>query len=116
MKNNLSNEVILQEMRHLLRFSCNDVSINEHHYESLHIAILKRHFNAEDVKIDHVHKTIHLHICLDGGTDFFGRKSLVDVEMKYSDINEFLQDCLEESERNIIFYKNILNFYNSTCV
>ncbi|GLB51485.1 hypothetical protein NBRC110019_05240 [Neptunitalea chrysea] len=112
MKNNLSNEVILQEMRRLLAYSCNDSSIENNHYENLHLVILKKHFNAEDVRIDHLNNVIHVHICLDGGADFFGRKSVVDVEMKYTDINEFLQNCIEGSDQNIFFYKNILNFYS----
>ncbi|GLB48582.1 hypothetical protein [Neptunitalea lumnitzerae] len=113
MKTNLSNEVILQEMRHLLHYSCNDMSLEKHHYESLHVAILKKHFKAEEVRIDHTNQVIHLHLSVDGSTDFLGRKSLVDVEMNFTDINEFLQNCLEDSDQNIMFYKNILNFYST---
>lgn len=113
MKNNLNKQVILQEMRHLLEYSCNEVALEKNYYESLHDALLKKHFRAEEVRIDHYNKTIHLSMCVDDATGFFGRKSFVEVEMKFDNIYKFLSECLEETDQNLMFYKNILNFYSA---
>lgn len=113
MENNLNKKNILQEMKHLLRYSCKESAIENNYFESLHVAILKKHFNAGDVKIDYVSRTIHLSMCVDENPGFFGRKSFVDVEMKFRNIYEFLEDCLEDDNRDLSFYKNILSFYNS---
>jgi len=108
----LNKEVILQEMRHLLEYSCNDVALENHYYDSLHSAILKKHFKADDVRIDYQHRVVHLNMCVEDDLGFFGRKSYVDVEMNFTSIYEFLKNCLEETDQNLTFYRNILNFYN----
>ncbi|SFU29445.1 hypothetical protein SAMN05216480_101479 [Pustulibacterium marinum] len=116
MKNNLNTEVVLQEIRFLLRTSCQEESLQQKHFESLHCAILKKHFKAGDVKIDHRNKVIHLSMNVDSSANFFGQKSYVDVEMKFKNIYDFLESCLETSDQNIVFYRNILKFYNQRAV
>lgn len=52
MKNNFNTEVVLQQIRYLLKTSCKHIATKKDRYESLHLAILKKHFKAAEVRID----------------------------------------------------------------
>ncbi len=112
MKNNLNTEVVLQQIRYLLKTSCRETASKRDRYESLHLAILKKHFKAADVRIDHVRQIIHLSMTVEDTQEFLGMKSYVDVEMKYTNMYSFLESCLDKDDQNIVFYRNILRFYN----
>lgn len=112
MKNNFNTEVVLQQIRYLLKTSCREPAAKRDRYESLHIAILKKHFKAADVRIDPALKLIHLSMGVDDAPGFLGMKTYVDVEMQYTDMYAFLESCLDTEDQNIVFYRNILRFYN----
>ena len=109
MKNNLDQQIIMNEMRNLISFSCKSPGEQNTGFENLHCAILKKHFNAKDVRIDYVDKTINLNMYVEHAVK---KSKYINVDMKFKDINTFLLGCLDQENQDIMFYKNILNFYS----
>ena len=90
------NEVITQ--------SCASEVIISAQANSLHKAILKKFFCAEKVDLQYEEKKVLLTVRV-SATE---RTSL---EIGYNNLNDFLNKCIDKSEKHIRFYQGLLQYY-----
>lgn len=106
---NSNQQIIMNEMKNLITYSCSESNGQGTGFENLHTAILKKHFNAKDVKIDYDNKTINMNMFVEHSVK---KSKYLNVDMKFKDIYTFLMGCLDYEQQDFLFYRNILTFYS----
>ncbi|PVW16234.1 hypothetical protein [Marixanthomonas spongiae] len=114
MKN--KGQIILEEMRKLIKKSCDaDMMLNPHYY-SFQKSLLKFFFNAASVSIDRSKKTITLYggaIVDHSPRTLYNINQLNATTISYTNLEETLKGCLEKTDKAKRFYKSQLFHYNN---
>lgn len=103
--NNFTPELIIDEVKNLISYSITNKEIHDQKFESLHCAILKKYFEAKDIKINYTAKTIDLKLPM-------SNKNYTAITFECLDLDGFLQACLKSDEESLDFYQNLLSHYN----
>lgn len=96
---------ILDEIKNLVIRSCNDVTDPNSIYNSLHKGIIKMYFEARNVEINYETRIIKVEIPVT-------EREYTTVSFECQDLSRFLNSCLKQDKRNLIFYQNALNYYS----
>ncbi|HET8839789.1 MAG TPA: hypothetical protein VFM82_12435 [Flavobacteriaceae bacterium] len=96
---------ILQEVRNLITYSCRNESSRTGRFDTMHRAIIKKHFNASEVHIERGKTTINLNIEVRKG-------EYVRVNFECPDMEAFLKSCIEKDHTSLAFYQQMLTYYN----
>ncbi len=109
-KSKLKGKILL-ELDKLISQSCkSSQSINT--YEQLHIALLKKYYNAANVNIDYHRHRIKMDIVTDDS--FYDPKKvnthlpLLYANLLFDNLKSFLSSCVDNDEKSIGFYSQLL--------
>ena len=102
---NFTLDVILEDVKNLISYSITNQDVDNSKFESLHKAILKRYFDAKNVKINYIDQTVDLNLPISKGKS-------TPITFECLDLNSFLQSCLKSDENSLYFYQNLLTHYN----
>lgn len=107
---------ILMETEKLIIKSCNSGS-NDEKWSELHELILKKHYNAADVKIDYHRNRINMDVII--SEEDYDPKTVnialatVPVNIFFKNLSDFLKSCLETNIKSLAFYSRILMKYGN---
>ncbi|QLG44911.1 hypothetical protein [Costertonia aggregata] len=114
MKNSNLKQRILVEIESLIARSCPNQKISKK-FENLHVAILKKYYNATDVSIDYHRKRVEMDIVLDD-TSYDPKKVNVSiptlhVNLLFQNLKEFLKNCIDSDNKSLAFYASLLKSF-----
>ncbi|MDC6350348.1 hypothetical protein PP178_02200 [Zeaxanthinibacter sp. PT1] len=106
---------ILTEIKVLIDRSCQRGNKTERDRE-LHQVLIKKHYNATDVKIDYHRKRVSMDIVMDD-TTYNPKKvnvklPLLHANLLFQNLREFLNSCLESDRNSLSFYAWLLRSYS----
>ncbi|WP_149303850.1 hypothetical protein [Pareuzebyella sediminis] len=86
--------------------------------EKLHIALLKKHYNATDVSIDYHRRRVEMDIVMDD-TDYDPQKinlciPTLHANLWFRNLHDFLKSCIDKDTKSIAFYALLLRMYRKT--
>ena len=96
----------LDEVKSLISYSIFHLDSEENaNYSIMHRAIIKKYFEAKNVRIDYEKQTVDLQIPV-------GKRKYTGITFECQDLERFLKSCLKKDEKSMDFYQEILNHYN----
>ncbi len=108
-------EKVLMELDNLISRSCKDPKRYKK-FNRLHIALLKKHYNAADVTIDYHRNRVEMDIILD---DKMFQASQVNVNVPtlytnllFLNLKKFLKSCIDKDPKSLGFYAQILRSFH----
>jgi len=96
---------IIDEVKNLVSFSINNPEIPNTKFEDLHRSIIKRYFDARDIKIDYKAQSIDLKLPM-------SNSKYTNITFECLDLSGFLQSCVKSDEESLSFYQNLLAHYD----
>lgn len=107
-------ERILMEFENLISVSCKNAEKSKE-IEQLHIALLKKYYNATDVHIDYHRHRITLDIIMDNKA-YKARQvntylPILPVNLSFDNLRKFLKSCVEKDEKSLGFYAQLLQSF-----
>lgn len=111
MENSNLNGRILMELENLISRSCSNQKEPKEAQE-LHIAILKKCYNAADVTIDYHRKRVVMDIVMDDNC--YDPKTvnlslpLLRANLFYKSLSDFLKSCLQKDPGSLAFYAKLI--------
>ncbi|WP_289644229.1 hypothetical protein [Maribacter aestuarii] len=114
MKKSKLRERILMELENLISLSCKNAQRSKK-YEQLHIALLKKYYNATEVSIDYHRHRIEMDIVMDDKV--YNPKEVntylptLHTNLLFHNLKKFLRSCIEKDDRSIGFYAQLLNSF-----
>ncbi|MFD0796163.1 hypothetical protein ACFQZJ_01725 [Maribacter chungangensis] len=105
---------ILMELDTLISLSCKS-SKSLKKYEELHIALLKKYYNAADVNIDYHRHRVKMDIVTDD--TFYDPKKvnthlpILYTNLLFDNLKSFLSSCIDNDEKSIGFYSQLLTSF-----
>lgn len=106
MRTTYQSDIIVQEIEKLIAQSCGE-SIKTGRYETMHRAIIKKHFNAVDVAVLYEEQKIEMKIKMN-------EKDFVSIGFKCPNLESFLTSCIEKDNESLRFYESMLTYFNLT--
>lgn len=105
---------ILLELEELIAHSCPQQNVPPT-FETLHVEILKKHYNAADVSIDYHRRRVEMSIVMDD-KDYDPKKVNLSIPTLYTNLwfrnlSDFLKSCIDYDNKSIAFYASLLNSY-----
>ncbi len=115
MENSNLKRRILSDIESLIATSCPKQKVPLK-YQNLHIAILKKHYNAAEVSIDYHRRRVEMDIVFDD-KDYDPKRVNVHVptlhvNLLFKNLFDFLKTCVDKDNKNLAFYVNLLNAYS----
>jgi len=111
MENSSLKGRILKDIKDLISRSCTNPKTTPE-FEKLHIALLKKHYNAADVAIDYHRKRVSMHIVMDDAV--YDPKTVnqylptLYANLRFRNLKEFLRSCVEKDTQSLGFYAGLL--------
>ena len=109
-KSRLKGKIVL-ELDKLISLSCKSPSSLKQ-YEQLHVALLKKYYNAVDVHIDYHRHRVQMDIVTD---DSYYKPNKVNTHLPilytnllFDNLRSFLTSCIDRDEKSIGFYSQLL--------
>lgn len=96
---------IIDEVKNLISFSITNPEVENAKFEDLHRSIIKRYFDARDIKIDYKAQTIDLKLPM-------SNSKYTHITFECLDLSGFLQSCIRSDEESLYFYQNLLAHYD----
>ncbi|GAB5474929.1 MAG: hypothetical protein Mars2KO_30280 [Maribacter sp.] len=98
---------ILMEMEDLIAQSCPQQKVDQH-FESLHVDLIKKYYNATEVSIDYHRKRVEMDLVVND-TDYDPKTvnlylPTLHVNLRYRDLRDFLKSCVDQDTKSIVFY------------
>ncbi|WP_282055543.1 hypothetical protein [Maribacter luteus] len=116
MENSTLKLRIKGEIEKLISLSCANPQSTKK-FETLHVALLKKHYNAADVSIDYHRKRIVLDIVMD---DTFYEPSKVNMTLPilhanlfFKNLKDFLKSCIVTDTESMGFYAGLLRTFTN---
>lgn len=111
MENSKLKKRIVGEMNKVISASCVEHKTTEK-FKDLHMAILKRYYNAIDVKIDYHRKRVVMDIIMDD-TNYDSKKmntylQTFNANIFFRNLQDFLKSCIEKDDRSTAYYARLL--------
>lgn len=100
-----SLNVIVVEIKNLISYSITNPELENSKFEGMHCGIIKKYFDAKDIKIDYKAQTIDLQLPM------FNSK-YTQITFECLDLNSFLQSCVKSDEESLCFYEKLLKHYD----
>ena len=99
------------EMNKVISTSCSQ-RLTTQEFNNLHIALVKRYYNATDVNIDYHRKRVVMDIILDD-TAYDPKTINVNLptfkaNILFKNLKDFLKSCIEKDDRSLAFYARLL--------
>ncbi len=107
---------ILMEMEDLIAQSCPEQKVAPD-YETLHVAILKKHYNAADVSIDYHRRRVEMELVMDDKD--YDPKTVnlylptLHVNLWFRNLRDFLKSCIDYDSKSLAFYASLLSSYTN---
>ncbi len=95
---------IIDEVKKIISYSLTCPDVEHEKFEDLHRSIIKKYFDAIDIKIDYKAQTIDLKLPISNST-------YTQLTFECLDLSGFLQSCLRSDEGSLYFYQNLLGHY-----
>ncbi|WP_026914117.1 hypothetical protein [Christiangramia portivictoriae] len=105
--NNFTTPELIDEVKNLISFSISNKNQDGSNFELMHRAIVKKYFEAKNVKINYAEQTIELQLPV-------GQRKYTNITFECMDLERFLKSCLKKDQKSIFFYESILSHYNIT--
>ena len=110
---NLKKEISM-EIEEMISQSCTDQKMTAR-ARNLHIAILKKYYNATEVNIDYHRKRVALDIVMDD-TVYDPNKVNVYIptlhaNLLFKNLCDFLKSCIDRDNRSLAFYSTLLRTF-----
>ncbi|TDN95579.1 hypothetical protein DET49_101178 [Salegentibacter sp. 24] len=106
MEFNTNPNATLNEVKSLITYSIFHLDSEDNSsYSIMHRAIIKKYFDAKNVRINYKEQTVDLKIPV-------GKRKYTGITFECQDLERFLQSCLKKDEKSLNFYQEILNHYN----
>lgn len=99
-------EQIIDEVKNLISYSISSRDIDST-FKTMHRAIIKKYFEAKDVKINYQEHTVDMKIPV-------GKRQYSSITFECQDIERFIKSCLKKDEKSCEFYQNLLSHYKVT--
>ncbi len=111
MENSNLNGRILMEIESLISRSCANQKTPKS-FQDLHVAILKKCYNAADVSIDYHRKRVIMDIVMDD-TSYDPKKPnvrlpLLRANLFFKNLSDFLKSCLQKDRTSLAFYARLM--------
>lgn len=114
MENSTLKFRIKKEIEKLISESCATPQSTEK-FETLHVSLLKKHYNAVDVSIDYHRKRVAMDIVMD---DNYFEPSKVNMTLPtlhanlfFKNLSDFLNSCIVMDTESMGFYAGLLRTY-----
>tara|TARA_R110002167_G_scaffold163242_8_gene359983 strand:- start:1057 stop:1428 length:372 start_codon:yes stop_codon:yes gene_type:complete len=107
---------ILKEIEMLIAQSCPTQKVPVK-LSNLHIALLKRHYNATDVSIDYHRRRIEMDLVMDDQA--YDPKKVntslptIHANLWFRNLADFLKSCLDYDSRSLAFYSGLIRSYRN---
>jgi len=114
MENSNLEKRILLEIEGLILESCPKQNVLLK-FEGLHVALLKKHYNAADVSIDYHRRRVQMDIVMDDQA--YDPKKVntnlptLRANLWFRNLADFLKSCLDSDNRSLAFYASLLKSY-----
>lgn len=107
---------ILFDIEDLISESCPTQKISPK-FEHLHVALLKKHYNAADVSIDYHRRRVEMDIVMDD-QEYDPKTVNTDLptlraNLWFRNLADFLKSCLDNDNHSLAFYASLLKSYQS---
>ena|SRR6056297_356935 len=114
MKKSKLNERIIMELERLISQSCAERR-RTGKFTQLHIALLKKYYNAADVSIDYHRHRIKMDVLLDDSSYSPGKPNInlpvLHINLLFGNLKEFLRSCIDRDRKSIGFYAQLLRAF-----
>lgn len=116
MENSSLKKKVLSEIESLIARSCPNRKIPAN-FQNLHVAILKKYYNASDVSIDYHRKRIAMDIVLDD-TVYNPKKvntymPTLHANLLFQNLSDFLKSSIDQDHESLTFYASLLRSYQN---
>lgn len=114
MENSSLKEKVISEIENLISQSCPNREISQK-FKNLHVAILKKYYNASDVSIDYHRKRVAMDIVMDDSV--YNPKKVntylptLHANLLFKNLNDFLKSCLDKDHKSLAFYASLLRSF-----
>jgi hypothetical protein len=105
---------IRTEIENLISKSCANQQATDK-FESLHVALLKKYYNAADVTIDYHRRRVEMDIVMDD-TQYDPQKvntyiPTLHANLLFKNLKDFLKSCIEMDAKSLGFYAGLLRTF-----
>ncbi|MCM4171511.1 hypothetical protein DHD32_08470 [Arenibacter sp. TNZ] len=116
MENSGLKRRVLYEIENLISKSCSKSKMSQK-IQNLHIAILKKYYNATDVSIDYHRKRVIMDIVMDDSC-YDPKKvnsslPILRANLLFKNLKEFLSSSLDKDNVSIAFYARLIRSYEN---
>lgn len=112
MKNSQLNERIIMELEGLITKSCGEKRKSKR-FTQLHIALLKKYYNAADVSIDYHRHRIEMAVLADDSLYTPGKPNInlpiIYTNLLFGNLKTFLRSCIDRDRKSLGFYAQLLS-------
>lgn len=117
MENSYLKRRILFEIENLITTSCPKKNISLQ-FESLHVAILKKYYNASEVSIDYHRRRIEMEIIM-SDTEYDPKTvnlymHTLHANLWFRNLSDFLKSCIDKDNKSLAFYSSLLSSYRNS--
>ncbi|WP_209402664.1 hypothetical protein [Pseudozobellia sp. WGM2] len=117
MENSTLRGRILMEIENLIAREVPKQKVPQN-LENLHVALLKKHYNAADVSIDYHRRRVELAIVMDD-SDYDPKKvnlcvPTLHTNLWFRNLCDFLKSCIDHDPKSIAFYATLLRSYQGS--
>lgn len=98
---------ILDELKNLITYSIAHPNVELSNFQTMHRSLLKRYFEAKNVKINYEEQTVAMQIPV-------GKDQYTSITFECQDLERFLKACLRKDEKSLTFYQGLLSHYKVT--
>lgn len=114
MKNSNLNERIIKEMESLISRSCTEQR-KSNKFNQLHIALLKKYYNAADVSIDYHRHRVKMDVLMDDSHYSPGKVNInlpvLHINLLFGNLKMFLRSCIEKDAKSLGFYAQLIKAF-----
>ncbi|MCM4162249.1 MULTISPECIES: hypothetical protein [unclassified Arenibacter] len=107
---------VLTEIENLISKSCSKSKMSQK-FQNLHVAILKKHYNAADVSIDYHRKRVIMDIVMDDScydpNKVNSALPTLRANLLFKNLKEFLSSSLDKDNVSIAFYARLIRAYDN---
>lgn len=108
---------ILYEIENLITTSCPKQNVSLQ-FKNLHIAILKKHYNASEVSIDYHRRRVEMEIVMND-TDYDPKTvnsylPTLHANLWFRNLCDFLKSCIDSDRKSLAFYSSLLSSYRNS--
>lgn len=98
---------IIDEVKNLITYSITNPDVEMNYFNIMHRAIIKKYFEAKNVKINYAEQTVEMQIPV-------GNRQYTSITFECQNLQRFLKACIKKDEKSLEFYQSLLTHYNVT--